>query len=167
MDWLNRRISLSRGIRDAIQENILEIITNSHDHSGCDFGCYVCAQTYYNRREIEVSIMDFGVGIPSNLIPIYSHLQDDAEAVKYSLVEGVSSRTGKGAKGTGLNVLSQFISLNNGSMRILSSRGDYHLSGSDENIELMTLGFPGTCICLNINIDDKYYFFSDETEDLF
>lgn len=162
--WLGRDLTLSKGIKDLLNESIIEIITNALDHSSCPFGCYICAQTYPKLKEMELSIMDFGFGIPHNLRPVYPHLRNDAEAVKYSTLEGVSSRKGKGAKGTGLSTLKELIIINEGQMRIFSSQGRYELTKKKESCTPSAIPFPGTCVNLNIRIDDKRYFVSDEEE---
>lgn len=167
INHIGLELSLSEDIKLDIRNNIIELITNSSDHSKCAFGCYVCAQTYPNMKEIELSIMDFGIGIPANLMPKYTHLQRDDQAVSYSIEEGISSRKGKVAKGTGLAALKRFIEFNQGSIHILSSRGQYKLSKKKEHSRLLNIGFPGTCVCLRINIDDKDYLYIDEEGDIF
>lgn len=167
ISWLSTTISMSEALKAEMRNIILEMITNSQDHSDCQFGCYVCAQIYPQRKEIELSIMDFGVGIPANLTPIYAHLQNDAEAVEYSLESGISSRSGIGAKGTGLNILKSFISTNKGSLDIYSYGGMYHLDKSMGKSRLSKYLFPGTSICIKMKIDDQHYMPSDETEEYF
>ena len=165
--WLSTTISMSEALKAEMRNIILEMITNSQDHSNCQFGCYVCAQIYPQRKEIELSIMDFGVGIPANLRPIYAHLQNDAEAVEYSLESGISSRSGMGAKGTGLNILKSFISSNKGSLDIYSYGGIYRLNKSKGQQQLSRHIFPGTSFCIKMRIDDQYYMLSDEVEEYF
>lgn len=162
--WLGRDLTISQGTKDLINESIIEIITNALDHSSCPFGCYICAQTYPKLKEMELSIMDFGFGIPHNLRPIYPHLKNDAEAVNYSTLEGVSSRKGKGAKGTGLSTLKELIIINEGQMRIFSSQGSYEWTKKKESCTPSAIPFPGTCVNLNIKIDNKRYFVSAEEE---
>jgi len=162
--WLQSQLTLSQGIRQAIEQSIMEIINNVIDHSCGPFGYYINAQAYPNRGVMELSIMDLGVGIPHNLIPLYKHLRDDAEAVKHATVEGVSSRKGKGAKGMGLFMLKEFTVVNEGEMHILSYKGKYELRRNNENARLLHMSFPGTCVNLYIKIDDRKYFMSGETD---
>lgn len=164
--WLGRGVTLSRGVKQALQTNLIEIITNALDHSKCPFGCYVCAQWYPKLKRMELCIMDFGIGIYENLKPLYLHLRSDAEAVKYATQEGISSRARGGTIGLGLATLKAFVNLNKGSLTIVSRNGKFNLQNKREQTETLQATLPGTCVQINIiNRDVKYYLTSENPEE--
>lgn len=78
---------------------IREIIRNSLEHAGGVSGVWHCAQYWPTRDEVEVAVLDEGIGIRASLRrnPRLS-LTSDEEAINEALRPGVSGVAYKGAK---------------------------------------------------------------------
>lgn len=161
--WIGRGVTLSKGVKDAIATNLIEIITNATDHSQSPFGFYSCAQWYPKIRRMELCIMDFGVGIFHNLKPLYNHLRTHAQAVKLATREGVSSRTRPGALGQGFSTMKAFVKRNKGALTIISGNGRFSLQGRNETIQTLPASLPGTAVRIDIVNDEIIYYLSGET----
>ncbi len=90
---------------------ITEIFNNINDHSKSPVSGYVTTQYYPNKKELVLSVCDFGISIPTSLnnyldkqgLPLLS----SHEALYHSLQFGVSSKSSPRNKGLGLNSISE------------------------------------------------------------
>ncbi|MBI3359859.1 MAG: ATP-binding protein, partial [Chloroflexi bacterium] len=58
---------MSVGLRKKFQESILEIFGNAVTHSETKLGIFACGQYFPNKRRLDFSIADLGVGMRRNL----------------------------------------------------------------------------------------------------
>ena len=79
-----------------------ELLGNALDHSESKVGAFVAAQTYSNRREIELAVTDAGIGILAHLKrnPRFRRFTNHETAIKWALKERVSGEGGD--RGNGL-----------------------------------------------------------------
>jgi anti-sigma regulatory factor (Ser/Thr protein kinase) len=130
----------------AAAENVL-------DHAKSPVGALVAAQRYVKRGELELAVVDLGLGIPTTLtaIPDYSHLSD-LDAVQRSLDIGVTA-TGEDGRGQGLTELVDAIRRTGSSTLVIQSGRAHVTVGSAEAAnQLVTPSrpVPGTWISLTL-----------------
>ncbi|MDA8092290.1 MAG: hypothetical protein M0Z61_18950 [Nitrospiraceae bacterium] len=171
IDVFCHSLHLSQGVIGSLKLALNELMTNVFDHSESQRGCYVCAQSYNASKKIRLCIADFGIGILSALrkVPKYKDLKDDYDALKLSVVEGVSSRTDRTA-GYGLTHIQRFIKVNQGKMYMLSGAGKilWDYTEYKEKKQTMRNDFQGTAIELEINASEEgFYFLKSESDPIF
>jgi len=102
---------------DNIRYSFVEIIRNVVEHSE-QGKCWYCAQFWPTRNQVEIAILDEGVGIHQSMVNTGKlPIRDDISAMRYSVLPGISrhgyntcsydSTTGIGNAGFGLFMLSQ------------------------------------------------------------
>jgi hypothetical protein len=125
-DWLARRwVHVSEGLAAAIQGHVWEIYTNSFEHSGSRIGAMSCGQWYPKQRRLGLCIADFGVGIPHKVGTYLKRPRmRNREALRWALESGNStSRDVRKSRGLGLNLLKEFIRVNDGNSRFIADAG--------------------------------------------
>ena len=60
-------IRMTEGVKNSLALSLNELMTNAFDHSESERGCYVCAQSYPQKKTIRLCITDFGIGIRKSL----------------------------------------------------------------------------------------------------
>jgi hypothetical protein len=173
LDVFKYSIRMTTGVEGSLKLALNELMTNVFDHSESGRGCYVCAQSYRQSKKIRLCIADFGIGILASLrnIPNYSFLQNDYDAIKLSVKEGITSRIGIDA-GYGLTHIQRFIRVNKGKMCILSGKGkilwDFTGIKAKERRPLIREKFQGSIIELEINAaEEGLYFLKSEVGQIF
>ena len=64
---LQNQLTLSLGVRQSLHLSLNELMTNAFDHSQTQMGCFVCAQAYKERGNVNICLTDFGRGILKSL----------------------------------------------------------------------------------------------------
>ncbi|MCU0565407.1 MAG: ATP-binding protein [Oculatellaceae cyanobacterium Prado106] len=75
--WLGKGwVNISEGLQCAIAGRVWEIYDNALTHSQSEIGIFSCGQHYPNRKELHLTLLDFGVGIPTQVrsLPQNAHL---------------------------------------------------------------------------------------------
>lgn len=142
-------------LHDTLTYSIREIMRNVIEHSKSD-SIYICAQHWPQRHEVEVGIVDNGIGVHAALTSNPSHdCLDEKEALEFALMPGISGNpmAGKGRSqwdnsGYGLYMTNR-ICRNGGHFLICSGGHGIKLSlAGKENFET---AFHGTAIRLFID----------------
>ena len=133
------------GLNNCVAELFQNILDHAQAHGNAFFAiCY-----HEERKEIEIAICDFGVGIPYTLREQYA---DSCKALQRSLIPGVSARTHKHNRGYGLdNIVSTMSSKD--SMRIISNDAFLSKSQNMEKVDPLPYNFKGTLIDFTISTD--------------
>ena len=156
---ISRLFTIDSQPHKIIQYIVCEIMRNAYEHSKTDY-IYVWGQ-YWRTGTIELAILDNGIGILSTLKRKYPNLSNEEDAIKKSLVAGVScadfdiAKNKYGNSGFGLYVISElakkygsfFIASKNCAIQFLhGQRFIYNTSPA------------GTLICIRIdNISSRDY----------
>jgi anti-sigma regulatory factor (Ser/Thr protein kinase) len=164
---LQNKINMSEGIKGSLHMSVVELMTNTFDHSNTVGGCFVCAQAYEDR--VSLCLTDFGKGILRALSSVekYKNLGNSIEAIELAVKEGVTSRVGKVA-GLGLTHIQRFLQVNNGQMHILSADGWVHWNfqagnGVKVRRTKLRVAFEGTIVNIIARADGEgFYFFPSE-----
>lgn len=153
---LQNKISMSDRVRDSLRFSIIELMTNTFDHSKTIKGCFICAQAYKSRRSVHLCITDFGIGIlaaPSS-VKSYAHLTNSSEAILLAVKKGTTSRTTR-LGGLGLTYIHEFLKLNHGKIDIISGDGWVHWNYENNDIKMKKLrvAFEGTIVNISAKAD--------------
>ncbi|HAX61249.1 MAG TPA: hypothetical protein DCX95_01635 [Elusimicrobia bacterium] len=140
-----------------IRLGINELIQNVFDHSKSQVGCFVCSQSYRQKKYIRTAMVDLGIGIPTNARTIsrFKNSTDDRILLAATNGEITTRHNIPGAKG--LKMLCEIITENQGNICIFSHKGRFTGEGSKKNAKLKEVFFQGTGIEFKLP-----YLFDDE-----
>lgn len=159
---------MSPGLTRAFKQSIFEIFHNSVYHSHSRLGVFACGQFFPNKKRLDLTIADAGVGIRTN---VRDHLKNNkissVGAIRWALDEGNTTRTGKLPGGIGLKLLKEFTKNNGGRIQIASRYGFYEYDGGNEKFGKLAADLPGTSVNLEVNTADtsEYSLLSEVSAD--
>lgn len=147
-----------------------ETFNNIFNHSKSKISGYTFSQYFPKNDTLQVSICDFGIGIPTAIKDyLKSENQEtlsDEGAIIYALKKGTSSKSIPQNRGWGLNNIQSIVSEMNGKLTIRSNQGFYLYSASGL-VTAKTKPFNGTLIDIelktlqldNKELEDDFDFF--------
>lgn len=127
--WLGRGwVHVSEQLRNAIVGRVWEIYDNAFMHAQSSIGIFSCGQHYPRHHELKLTVVDFGVGIPSNVRLFF---RDDpraeslsaANSLKWAFQRGTTTKPNGMSRGMGLDLLKEFVKINKGKLEIFSHEG--------------------------------------------
>ena len=128
---------------------VAELFQNILDHAQARGNAFFAIYYHEEKKEIEIAICDFGVGIPYTLRDQYP---DSLNALQRSLLPGVSARTHKHNRGYGLdNIVSAMTPKD--TLRIISDDAFLSKSQNKEEVVKLPYEFKGTLIDFTISTD--------------
>jgi hypothetical protein len=147
-----------------INESIFELFENARTHANCK-QIYTCGQYYPDTKtkRLDITIVDMGKTIKANVNEYLKQHLSGSEAIEWALEYGHTTKTGTVSGGLGLDIIFEFIKLNNGKIQIVSSDGywEYHRGVIEKR--LFEKPFPGTIANIEFNLDDdKSYKLKEE-----
>ena len=159
--WLISRTGLQSDDLYLLQASMLELFNNITEHAKLEIGSTYAQieKNYDGKLVIQISIADYGVGIPETVRIVAPDKVDDYDAIVEASRFGVSSKNRSGPKGAGLDQLLQsVVSQANGVVKIYSAQGIAEFSQKNNGIfavrPFSDVGFcPGTTISLSIPVD--------------
>jgi hypothetical protein len=172
-DWIGKGwVHVSDRLRDAIAGRMWEIYNNAFEHSGTTIGVFSCGQYFPNQNDLILSAVDFGRGIPANVRAFLRRYVEEAlvsqlsgaACLKWAFERGNSTCPGDVARGLGLDLLKEFVRLNQGKLEIYSNDGYAIVDKDGERYENHDLAFEGTAVQITLRCDEKLYRFRDEAE---
>ena len=151
-----------------IVDNICEIYVNATMH-GNAHRVTCCGEYDTTKHILHMTIVDCGRTIEENVNEHINKLGKKNisadEAILWAFIEGNTTKSNTG--GLGLAQLKDFIRMNKGSLDIISGKGWVLLKGEKEETHLLRTAFPGTIVNLNLNFDDKdYYYMTSEKQSI-
>jgi hypothetical protein len=161
--WLGRNwINISDQLKQAIISNLAEIYTNAFDHSQSAIGVFSCGQHYPKEKRLELSTIDFGVGIVNNVrsLPGNDNISTE-DALKWAFQPGNSTKKGI-SRGNGLKLLNDFIAQNQGTLTICTNDGSIIISGGITEYTCIHRPFLGTLVNITLQCDESAYCLSTE-----
>lgn len=167
--WLGRGwVQVSPLLKDAIVGKVWEIYANSFEHGSSAVGVFSCGQYYGAMNQLVLSVVDFGIGIPSK---IRTFLQSDPRSqnllssacLEWALQRGNTTSIQLGvARGLGLDLLKEFLRVNDGSLEIYSNNGYAIVDRNGERYQDLNGTFSGTAVQIKLNCDETLYHFRGE-----
>lgn len=172
-NWIGKGwVHVSDRLRDAIAGRMWEIYNNAFEHSGSEIGVFSCGQHYWRQNYLILSAVDFGRGIPANVRSFLRQYVDEAlvsrlsgaACLKWAFERGNSTCTGGVARGLGLDLLKEFVRINQGKLEIYSNDGYTIVNKDGERFDNLDLAFEGTVVHITLRCDENLYRFRDEAE---
>ena len=168
-EWLGQGwIGVSPGLRDSIVERVAETYVNAFDHASSPVGVYTCGQYFPQLKQLHLTLVDFGVGIPSNVRMYHQgRLPPDsltgAKCMEWAFQRGTSTRSQEGiSRGLGLDLLRSFIQTNKGRLEIMSHDGYICIVDNGVTCDTLSRSFEGTLVNIRLQCDDRYYTLASE-----
>lgn len=159
--WLGRDwIHVTDALRDAIVGRMLEIYANAFEHGHSPIGIFSCGQHFPRRRELNLTVVDFGVGIPSNVRKYLNQMDLSADkCMEWAAHPGNTTKPKeKIPGGIGLDLLRDFVKITDGKLEIFSHEGYIMISQNDEKYLSRVPYFEGTLVNIKLHCDSKLYF---------
>ena len=172
-NWIGKGwVHVSDRLRDAIAGKMWEIYNNAFEHSGSDIGVFSCGQHFRNKNDLVLSVVDFGRGIPANVRTFLRRYVDQdlvsklsgAACLKWAFERGNSTCMGDVARGLGLDLLKEFVRINQGKLEVYSNEGYAIVDRDGERYENRDISFEGTVVHITMRCDENLYLFRDESE---
>ncbi|WP_081077551.1 ATP-binding protein [Burkholderia cepacia] len=163
--WLN----VSELLRDAIVGKVLEIYANSFEHAQSPIGVFSCGQHFDSENELILSVVDFGTGIPSKvrhflkLDPRMPGIPSSA-ILQWAFKQGNSTAAGVVPRGLGLDLLREFVTLNNGSLEVYSEDSYALIDKNGDQFVDLPSKFNGTAVTIKLICDARIYRFANEVK---
>lgn len=163
--------AMSDALKKRFRQSLFEIFLNATIHSQSESGIFVCGQFYPQKRRMDFTIADAGIGIRENVRRYTGKANlNSCKAIEWAMTEGNTTKTGNQPGGLGLKLIKDFIQMNGGKIQVVSRFGYYEFSANAESIQKMNNDFPGTCINIEINtVDTNSYCLKSElkSDDIF
>src|SRR5690554_3326784 len=154
-------------LKKEILRNIFEIFENARTHGSCEY-IHTCGQFFPKKTDkpLHFTIVDKGINIQQNVRDFLNKKIKAEDAIKWAMQKGNTTKKGDTSGGLGLNVIFEFIKLNNGKIQVISSDGFYEFNKGKERVSSMSSSFKGTIVNLRFNLSDaKTYYLEDEVLD--
>lgn len=163
-DWLGRGwINISQNLKNEIAGRMWEIFANAFEHSLSKIGLVCCGQYFKNRKELILSVADFGVGIPTNVRTFRGQpTLANGDAMQWAFQKGNSTRINGGPGGVGLDILKEFVRVSKGSLAIYSHGGYAYIDQNEELYDNHAASLGCTLVQVRLRCDDTYYCLSNE-----
>lgn len=166
-DWLGRGwVHVSNILTAVIVGITCEIYANAFEHGKTNIGVFSCGQHFPRLKELNLTVVDFGVGIPQNVRDFVKNNDLPAdEALKWAFQKGATTRGGQVTGGIGLDYLKQFVHINKGKLQILSHDGCATIDENGEVYEKKQSFFGGTLVNITLLCDESLYALDFEADD--
>lgn len=158
-NWLGKGwIDIAQDLQNLILSRVFEIYANAFEHGQSSTGVFSCGQHYPNLRELKLTVVDFGVGIPTH-VRDYQHnpYLSANKALEWAFQPGTTTRLGEVTGGIGLDFLKQFVKLNSGKLEIFSHNGYAIIDEYNESYQARKSFFEGTLVNITLKCDEFYY----------
>jgi len=116
---------------------------------------------------LKLTVVDFGVGIPSNVRKyLRKRRMPAADAIRWAFQPGATTTPQRGiSRGLGLDLLKTFVKTNKGKLEIFSDGAYGLVDGSTEQFVNHEPSFEGTLINITLHSDEAYYYLATEVND--
>jgi anti-sigma regulatory factor (Ser/Thr protein kinase) len=165
--WLSKGwVSISSRLQEAIAGQVWELYANAFEHSHSPIGVFSCGQHYPKKKELHLTIIDFGQGIPTSVQSLSQNAAlNPSQALEWAFQSGTTTASNGVSRGTGLNSLQSFILTNRGNLKIFSNDGYVNIKDNEVKYETRAIDFGGTLINIAFKCDESYYCFASEVQD--
>lgn len=167
-NWMGRGwLNVSNAVRSAIVGTVWEIYANAFEHSHSTTGVMTAGHYYRDRKRLALTVVDFGVGIPTN-VRAFTHRNDVSagNALRWAFQRGASTKSKDLGRGLGLDLLKEFVRVNRGKLELFSENGYARVGWRDnefvEDYTTRNVGFKGTLVHITLRCDSSWYHFAHE-----
>lgn len=154
-------VNLTISAQSALFKNIYEIFINCTEHSVAQKGVYACGHWMPRKKILVFSVYDTGIGLPTHIKSHVDAKLTSADAVKWALIKGNSTKQLDNGtpRGLGLSDLKDFLELNSGSFTIVSN-DIYYSYNQTVTCSYLEKPIIGTMISFSIRNDEKHIYFT-------
>jgi anti-sigma regulatory factor (Ser/Thr protein kinase) len=154
--WMAATLGVDGRALYSLRACVKEIFNNIRDHSTRDIGC-IHLQHYPRLRTVNITVSDFGRGIPNTIREKFGPMAD-AIAILKATEEGVTAQTTRRNRGVGLNYLTETVVANGGAVTIYSFGGALLCTGDSAGKPQRhpwagNGSYPGTLVDIMLKID--------------
>jgi hypothetical protein len=167
-NWLGKGwVNISQGLKHAIASRVKEIYDNAFTHSQSEIGIFSCGQHYPTQKELHLTAIDFGLGIPTKIRSLAqnSHLSSP-QALEWAFHSGNSTASQGISRGMGLHILQEFLVKNQGSLKIYSNDGYVSIKHGKIAYSQQKFNFSGTFVNIAFQCNESYYCLASEVASL-
>jgi anti-sigma regulatory factor (Ser/Thr protein kinase) len=157
LPWLSRNLGLTQASFYDLKTCLSELFNNIKEHTRLEIGS-IFVQHYPRQDRINISLADFGLGIPMKVREVRADLSD-TDAVVLAVQEGFTTKSIPGNAGLGLDLLLKtVVGTNSGEVTIYSGHAIVRFrsrkKGEIHHFPIENVGFcPGTTIDINLRTD--------------
>lgn len=151
----------SEMLKQKIKESILEVFNNAVYHGECK-SIYTCGQYYSPKMMLDFTIVDIGRTISGTVNEFLNDNLSGEDAIKWALIPGNTTKTGPIPGGNGLKIITDFLTVNEGNLQIISHDGYFEQKAGSNSSRSFQLPFPGTIVNFEFKTDKSYYCFKSE-----
>lgn len=140
-------------LKKIINERLLEIFSNAHEHSGC---LLIFSSGEYSLKKgmITFTLCNIGKTIRSNVNDYFNSKISAVQALNWAVQEGNTTRKGNVPGGLGISLIREFLYHNKGYLQIISSNGLWEEKDGQILTRSLNFQFSGTIVNIVINIED-------------
>jgi hypothetical protein len=171
-NWLGKGwVHVSEALKNAIVERVLELYVNAFEHSESQIGVFSCGQYFKKLNQLQLTLVDFGIGIPANVRGYLKRVRPDLPAerlkaedcLKWAFQRMTTTKPGKTGRGVGLDLLKSFIKVNHGILTVYSNDGYAVITEGQELYKSFSPVFEGAIFHVKLTCDEAYYCLAGET----
>jgi len=154
---VEEKVSPDEMAKNSLYVCLSELAENVFFHAATPYGGFAAAQPFARSKEIEVAIVDLGVGIAASLSqnPEYAaEVTDDLAAIKTAIRPTVTATPGRNS-GYGLAFTRFLLDINKGRLIVRSGRG-YLQEGAHRVERIDDYPLPGTLVALRLRTDRPF-----------
>lgn len=133
--------------------SVYEIFNNAVHHSQTELGIFSCGQFFPKKDRLDFTIADLGVGIKANVCRYLQKNVSAVDAIEWAVRDKHTTKRNVSG-GLGLALLSEFIDLNQGCIRIVSDAAYWRRQNRRNYKVQLARAFPGTVVNIEINTAD-------------
>ena len=140
-----------------------ELLNNVYNHSESEIDAYAFCQYFGSKKEIQVVVGDYGIGIPYSVnryLKTTNQIEDklnDLDALRWALVLNNSAKSIPNNQGKGLDNVLTFTKANGGNLFIYTNGAFLRTSEKDNELVFdnnYIHSFKGTIVVFTINVDN-------------
>lgn len=164
--WLGRGwIDVSPKLSAAIVGRVWEIYSNAFEHGHSDVGVLSCGH-HYLSGELSLTVVDLGRGIPNTVAGFLGTADyPPEEALRWAFKRGTTTNRERGSRGLGLDLLKEFVRVNDGRLECFSGSAEAIITRSEETFRRSAHPFRGTLLTITFRCDNRHYRFATEVSE--
>lgn len=167
-DWLGPGwVIVSDKLKRALAGRTYEIFANAWEHSSAE-KVFCCGRHREEQNELQLVIIDFGHGIPGLVRPYIAKRHGinatDTKCLSWAMQRGAT--TTDTPRGLGLDLLQEFVVINDGHLDIYSHTGHLSIGSNGKTLSSIKPGFTGTLVNITFRCDNVRYQFASEVPGL-
>ena len=173
--WLGKgSVHVSEPLKNAIVERVLELYVNAFEHSESRIGVFSCGQYFKSSKELHLTLVDFGIGIPASVRAFIRQRHPDLpterlpgyKCLNWAFQNMHTTKPDVTSRGAGLDLLKSFIRINRGTMVVYSNDSCATITAQQETFEAFAPSFGGTLFHIILTCDETHYSLASEKSNL-